>query len=54
MFVLFSVAGILAGVVLAWAAVRHPIHSKILEILAGISLFAGFGLLGASLWWMVV
>ena len=53
MFVLLSVAAILAGVVLAWAADRHPVHSKTLETCAGISLFAGFGLLGASLWWMV-
>ena len=51
MCVLLSVVAILAGVVLAWAAARH--HSKTLEIFAGISLFAGFGLLGASLWWMV-
>jgi hypothetical protein len=54
MIVLLSVAVVLAGVVLAWAADRHPIHSKALEIFAGISLFAGFGLLGASLWWIVV
>jgi apolipoprotein N-acyltransferase len=53
MFALLSVAAISAGVVLAWIAHRHPDHSKTLEICAGISLFAGFGLLGASLWWMV-
>jgi hypothetical protein len=53
MFVLLSIVAILAGVVLAWAAHRHPSHSKILEIFAGISLFAGFGLLGALLWWIV-
>jgi len=49
MCVLMSVAAILAGVILVWAADRHPIHSKILETFAGISLFAGFGLLGALL-----
>jgi hypothetical protein len=49
MFVLLSVTAIVAGVLLAWAANRHPIHSKILEIFAGILLFAGFGLLGALL-----
>ena len=52
MFVL-SVAAILAGVVLAWAADRHTVHWETLETFAGISLFAGFGLLGALLWWMV-
>ena len=54
MFVLLSVAAIVAGIVLAWAADRPPIHSKTLETFAGISLFVGFGLLGASLWWIVV
>jgi hypothetical protein len=49
MFVLLSVAAILAGVVLAWAADRHTVHLEILETFAGVSLFAGFGLLGALL-----
>ena len=49
MFVLLSVATILAGVVLAWAADRHTVHLETLETCAGISLFAGFGLLGALL-----
>jgi hypothetical protein len=53
MFVLLSIVAILAGVVLARAANRHPSHSKTLEIFAGISLLAGFGLLGALLWWIV-
>ncbi len=53
MCVLLSVATILAGVILVWAADRHPIYAKTLEVFAGISLLAGFGLLGASLWWMV-
>ena len=49
MFVLLSAAAILAGFVLAWAADRNAVHWEMLETCAGISLFAGFGLLGALL-----
>jgi hypothetical protein len=49
MFVLLSAAAILAGFVLAWAADRNTVHWEMLETCAGISLFAGFGLLGALL-----
>lgn len=49
MFVLLSVVIILAGVVLAWASNRYPIHAETLETFAGILLFAGLGLLGALL-----
>jgi hypothetical protein len=49
MFVLLSVAAILAGFTLAWAADRKTAHWEMLETCAGIALFAGFGLLGALL-----
>ena len=49
MFVLLSVAAILAGFVLAWVADRKTVHWEMLEACAGVSLFAGFGLLGALL-----
>ncbi len=49
MFVLLSVATILAGSALAWAANRKTVHWEVLETCAGISIFAGFGLLGALL-----
>jgi hypothetical protein len=49
MFALLSVASVLAGTALAWASDRHIAHREWLETCAGISLFAGFGLLGALL-----
>ncbi len=49
MFAWLSVVGVLAGSALASAADKHAAHKELLETCAGISLFAGFGLLGSLL-----
>lgn len=49
MFALLSVGSVVTGAVLAWASDRHIAHRELLETCAGLSLFAGLGLLGALL-----